>query len=338
LINPITNKITYKDPTNKTHNIEHCDFQWQDNDCIIPGETLPLETSRGCIFKCRFCAYPHLGKSKFDYLKSNDKIRDHLVLNKNKYGVTRYVMLDDTFNDSEFKVDGFLDMVKTLDFNIEYSAYIRADLVQRYNGSAEKLFETGLRGAFFGLESIHPVASQIVGKGWSGRDGRKFIPKLVNELWNNKVATISGLIVGLPGESKEDLISTLTWVNDNNLNVIFFALQVTNNLGDRPFLSEFEREAEKYNFKFDNDNRWYNETWSRQTAIEFADSLNHKRKHTPVTSFNYIIIKSLGFTDSELLNKTRPEIIERNPKFFERREMFIKTYKNKLLELCNIQN
>lgn len=338
VINPITKKITYKDPISKTHDIENCDFQWQDNDCVIPGETLPLETSRGCIFKCRFCAYPHLGKSKFDYLKSNDRIKEHLVNNKNKYGVTRYVMLDDTFNDSEFKIDGFLSMLRTLDFNIEYSAYIRADLVQRYEGSAEKLFETGLRGAFFGLESIHPRASQIVGKGWSGRDGREFIPRLVNQLWDGKVATISGLIVGLPGETKEDLLSTLKWVNEHNLNVIFFPLQVTNNLGDRPFLSEFERDAEKFNFKFDQDGRWYNETWSRQSAIDFAGLLNGRRKQTPVTSFNFSIIKGLGFTDDELINKTRLEVIEKNPVFFERREKFIKTYKDKLLALCNTKN
>lgn len=338
VVNPITKKITYKDPIKKTHDIENCDFQWEDVDCIIPGETLPLETSRGCIFKCRFCAYPHLGKSKFDYLKSNEKIRDHLVNNKNKYGVTRYVMLDDTFNDSEYKINGFLEMLKTLDFNIEYSAYIRADLVQRYAGSAEKLFDSGLRGAFFGLESIHPAASQIVGKGWSGRDGRSFIPKLVNEIWNKKVNTISGLIVGLPGESREDLVNTLRWVNENNLNVIFFPLQVTNNLGDRPFLSEFERDAEKFNFKFDKDNRWYNDTWSRQSALEFADQLNNKRKNVPVTSFNFSIIKGLGFTDEELLNKHRLSVIERNPTFFERREQFIKNYKDKLLELCNTKN
>lgn len=333
VINPITKKITYKDPIRKTHNIEHCDFQWEDNDCVIWGETLPLETSRGCIFKCRFCAYPHLGKSKFDYLKSNDRIKEHLINNKERYGVTRYIMLDDTFNDSEFKIDGFLDMLRTLDFTIEYSAYIRADLVQRYAGSAEKLFETGLRGAFFGLESIHPLASQIVGKGWSGRDGKTFIPKLVNDIWNKKVNTMSGLIVGLPGETREDLIQTLKWVNENNLNVIFFPLQVTNNLGDRPFLSEFERDAEKFNFKFDKDGKWYNETWSRQTAMEFADILNNKRKNVPVTSFNFSAIKSLGFADTELHNRPRLDVVERNTVFFERKKKFIEEYKRKLMLL-----
>ena len=338
VINPITKKITYKDPINKTHNIENCDFQWEDNDCVIWGETLPLETSRGCIFKCRFCAYPHLGKSKFDYLKSNERIREHLVNNKRKYGVSNYIMLDDTFNDSEFKIDGFLDMVKTLDFTIEYSAYIRADLVQRYEGSAGKLFESGLRGAFFGLESVHPLASQIVGKGWSGRDGRTFIPKLVNEIWQGKVHTICGLIVGLPGETKNDLLSTLNWVNEHNLNVIFFPLQVTNNLGDRPFLSEFERDAEKYNFKFDSENRWYNETWSRQSALEFAQVLNDRRKNVAITSFNYSILKNLGFDESDIKNKIRAEVVEENPEFFIRRDKFIRAYKDKLLALCNTSN
>jgi hypothetical protein len=332
-VNSVTKKIVYRDPIRKTHDIERCDFQWEDNDCIIEGETLPLETSRGCVFKCRFCAYPHLGKSKFDYLKSNENLKTHLLNNWNKYKVNRYVMLDDTFNDSEFKIDGFLAMTKTLGFSIEYSAYIRADLVQRFKGSAEKLFESGLRGAFFGVESIHPNASQIVGKGWSGRDGRTFIPKLVNEIWKKKVNTICGLIVGLPGEQKDDLVSTLKWVNQNELNAIFFPLQVTNNLMERPFLSEFERDAEKYDFKFDKDGKWYNDTWSRASALEFAEKLNEHRKVNTLTSFNYSIIKSLGYQDEEITSRQRVDLVEKSAEFFQRKNKFIKAYKEKLLSL-----
>jgi hypothetical protein len=332
-INRTTGKAVYREPVRKTHDIEKCDFEWVDNDCIIPGETLPLETSRGCIFKCRFCAYPHLGKSKLDYLKSDDNIRTHLINNWTKYAVNRYVMLDDTFNDSEHKIDGFLSMTKSLDFPIEYSAFIRADLVQRFPGSAGKLFESGIRAAFFGLESIHPDASQIVGKGWSGRDGRTFVPELVNNIWDRKVNTICGLIVGLPGENGLDLLGTLNWANEHQLNVIFFGLQVTNNLMDRPFLSEFERNAGKYNFHFDADGKWFNETWSRKSALEFAGTLNEKRKYTPMASFNFITIKSLGFTDEELLDKTMTDVVENNPEFFVRKNAFISAYKKKLDDL-----
>lgn len=332
-IDTVTNKETYRYPLNKTYDIEKCDFQWTDADCILPGETLPLETSRGCIFKCKFCAYPHLGKSKFDYLKSNDYIKSHLINNWEKFKVSNYIMLDDTFNDSEYKIDSFLEMTKELSFKINYSAYIRADLVHRFSGMAEKLFETGLRGAFFGLESIHPTASMIVGKGWSGKDGKEYIPELINNVWKNKVFAICGLIVGLPGESSDDLKTTLDWANSHNINVIFFGLQVTNSLGGRPFVSEFERDAAKYNFKFDQDGKWFNEHWSRATALKTASVLNNHRKNNTVACFNHTALKSLGFTDEEMAVSTRRDIVENNIEFHTRKNKFISNYKEKLLSL-----
>ena len=40
------------------------DIRYEKNDNVFPGECLPLEISRGCIFKCEFCAFPMNGKTK----------------------------------------------------------------------------------------------------------------------------------------------------------------------------------------------------------------------------------------------------------------------------------
>lgn len=334
IINPITRKETFRLPQVKRYSIENCDFQWTDEDCIIEMETLPLETSRGCIFKCKFCAYPHLGKKKFDYLKSNVVIKEHLINNHKKWGVTNYIMLDDTFNDSNFKVDGFLEITKSLPFSINYTAYIRADLVQKLD-HATKLYDSGLRGAFFGIESIHPAASVVVGKGWSGKDGKTYVPELVNNIWNKNVVVTCGLIVGLPGETRQDLDETLNWVNTNDLNAVFFPLQVTNNLGDRPFSSEFERNAGDYGFKFDKDGRWYNDQWSRSSAMVAADELNKMRKFVATGAFNSTALKNLRFSDEFIMKTSRHNVIENNPDFFRRKNLFITAYKNKLMAIAN---
>ena len=44
----------------KHFNIEECSHKFAEQDCIIDGETLPIEISRGCIFKCKFCQYAHI--------------------------------------------------------------------------------------------------------------------------------------------------------------------------------------------------------------------------------------------------------------------------------------
>lgn len=331
-INPVTNKKNYRNPLTKDYQIQHCDFMWEEEDCVVNGETLPLETSRGCIFKCSFCAYPHLGKKKFDYLKSNDVIKQHLLRNHQRWNITNYIMLDDTFNDSEYKIDGFLDVTRSLPFSIEYAAYIRADLVHRFDGMAEKLAETGLRGAFFGIESLHPKASQIVGKGWSGRSARDFVPHLVHNIWQNKITAHCGLIVGLPGEHKEDLIDTLKWCNDNMINVIFFGLQVTNNLHERSYVSEFERNASKYGFKFDKNNKWYNDTWNRQSVLEYSAKLNPQRKRINPAGFNHVALRSLGYSNEQIINTPQAVLLSDNI-FKQRKQEFLYSYITKLSSL-----
>ena len=328
-INPITKKLIYRNPITKNYQIQSCDFMWQDEDCIQPGEALPMETARGCIFKCSFCAYPHLGKKKFDYLKSNDIIKNYLVNNYNKWQTTSYIMLDDTFNDSEFKIDGFLELTRSLPFKIEYAAYIRADLVHRFEGMADKLAETGLRGAFFGIESLHPTASRIVGKGWSGKSAREFVPELVHKIWKNKITAHCGLIVGLPGENEDDLQNTVTWVNDNMINVIFFGLQVTNNLHERSYISEFERNAEKYGFKFDSNGKWYNDIWSRDSVLAHAAKLNPQRKRLNFAGFHHIALHSLGYTNEEIISQHQ-NTIKDSDEFKLRKNHFIQNYFNAL--------
>lgn len=61
-------------------------------DCIFPGEPLVLETSRGCIFRCKFCAFPLNGKKKNDYFRLADPLREELIDTYNKYGVSHYIL------------------------------------------------------------------------------------------------------------------------------------------------------------------------------------------------------------------------------------------------------
>jgi radical SAM superfamily enzyme YgiQ (UPF0313 family) len=75
----ITKRIFYKTPVNKTFDIETSNFKWSDRDCIVPGESLPMETSRGCVFKCKFCAFPMNGKTKGEWVKQHQTLYEELT-------------------------------------------------------------------------------------------------------------------------------------------------------------------------------------------------------------------------------------------------------------------
>lgn len=81
------------------------DFQtstvdWHPSDHLQNDEVVPIELARGCIFKCKFCAYPLNGKNKLDHIKSDSVLRDEFLKNYNEYGITKYIYCDDTHNDS----------------------------------------------------------------------------------------------------------------------------------------------------------------------------------------------------------------------------------------------
>lgn len=341
--NQTVKKPYYNQPINKTYKVEICDFEWIHEDCIMPGEPLPLETARGCIFKCKFCSYPHLGKKKFDYLKPVERIKQHLQQNYERFGTTHYIMLDDTFNDSEFKIDSFLEATRSLPFKIGYVAYIRADLVHRFEGQAEKLLESGLESCFFGLESLHPKASTAVGKGWSGKHAREYIPHLLHNIWQDKVNVTTGFIAGLPGEDADSLLDTLKWVNDNDIMTFWLGLGISSpaslmagSMDGVAFYSEFERNAEKYGYKFDDKGWWYNEHWTHHTAEKFAmEQLNFKRKLKRISCWFHIQLRAFGYTEDELWTIARSQLTHNgfleNEEFKQRKAKFVADYKKLLL-------
>lgn len=275
-MNGKTRKV-YNEARTVKYNIEVDDFKFIPQDYILHGEALPLDVSRGCIFACRFCQYPHLGKGKMDYIRGMNLLEDEIRYNHETFGTTGYMILDDTFNDTQHKVSEFHKMTERLGFGIDYTAYLRAELIHRFPDTAHMLKESGLFGAYHGLESLHPYASKLVGKGWSGKHARDYIPKLYHEIWSRDVTMHTNFIVGLPKETKQDLMNTVQWHRDNKLHTLYFSALGLWNPDDKSHAysiqSEFDRNAGKYGFSFGDDG-WYNETWTQQEAQEFASHLN----------------------------------------------------------------
>ena len=278
-------RMLYDSPRSVTYNIETDDFKWSEQDCILPGEPLPIDIARGCIFACKFCQYPHLGKGKLDYIRGMNYIEEEMLENYRKFGTTTYYMLDDTFNDTEFKMQEFYKMTQRLPFKINFISYLRADLIHRFPDMAHLLKESGLLGAYHGLESLHPYASNLIGKGWSGKSAREFIPKLFHDTWKGEIPQTLSFIVGFPKETKDDVLSTKDWFIQNNLHnchfkgLALFGWDNPNKLWTLE--SEFDKNYEKYGFwfadgkgKMAGKKLWRNETWMQGNAHKLAEDIN----------------------------------------------------------------
>ena len=329
-------RMNYNTARNPKYNIETDDFKFIKQDVILYGETLPLDVSRGCIFNCTFCQYPHLGKKKMDYIRSMSLLKEELLYNYDMFGTTNYIILDDTFNDTEWKLKEFHKITESLSFKINYTAYLRADLIERFEDTAHILKNSGLWGAFHGLESLHPYASKLVGKAWSGKKAKEFIPRLYHDLWKDEIPQQMNFIVGLPKETKEDLMSTIDWARQNDLYSVDFSSLTMFNYAEGNTLnysipSEFEKNPSKYGFEFD-ENGWKNESWTQSEAKKFCDEIRNIVKDTSgIHVFRLGILQSLGFNKEYLLktpmnNLDWPEIINKS-------DLKLKQYYKQLMEL-----
>ena len=174
------------------------------------------------------------------------------------------------------KVRTLRDIAAAMPFRLQWIGYNRADLISAHPETADLLVESGLTSTFFGIESFEPHSSSLVGKGWSGRNGKRWL-KEMQQRWQGQVNWQLGLIVGLPGQTVAQLERDQQWLLEHDLHTWrYSALGLKP--GTRP--SQFSREAERYGFSFPdsaNPNNWVNQDgWNYLTAKKLSIKLNHE--------------------------------------------------------------
>ena len=305
----------YSVPIHVNFNIETDNFRFIKQDAILPSEALPVEISRGCIFKCKFCNHLLLGRGKLDYLRSFDLVKEEMMSNYENFGTTMYYVICDTFNDTEYKMKAWHDMITSLPFKIKFTCYIRADLLERFEDVPHILQETGMISTFHGIETLGEQASASIGKGWSGKRAREYIPELYHNIWKGKIHQTLSFIIGLPGDTRESIKSTAHWFNDNNLyNISWHCLGImatddTTSLIRNP--SEFEKEKEKYGYFFpikQDRGNWHNDYWSfKETSKFLEETITRINMTTNAYHGSWAVLQllQLGFGEDRFLKENK---------------------------------
>lgn len=261
----------------RSFDIKTLDRHYVDDLAISSEEVLPIELGRGCQFKCSFCRFPLIGKKKGTYIRDMDLVERELTENYQRFGTTRYAIIDGTVNESEEKIAALADIADRLPFKLEWVGYNRVDLIAARPNMVETLKRSGLRSAFFGIESFHPHASLSVGKGWIGKHGQDFLLRL-RDMWKDEITYHLSFIVGLPGEDESSIDATHKWCMDNKMySWQFCALGIHDSPTERhQWVSTFDTEYAKYGYKFldpDAPWKWHNEHWTFAQAVEKASVL-----------------------------------------------------------------
>jgi hypothetical protein len=288
------NTIGIYNSKNEDFDFSNSQIVFREEDYIFPGESVVLEVGRGCIFRCKFCDYPLNGKKKLDYIKYQDILYDELSRNFYDHGIDKYILSDDTFNDSPEKIEQLHKLFTSLPFKINFSAYLRLDLLNAHKNHIELLHDMGLRGTQFGIESFHEKASRVVGKGMDENKSKKLLYDLKNEHWKSDIKIQTSFIVGLPYEDQESFKKLEDWIRDEEYCLVdkiqVEPLHLSNPRYDNnPWSSDFQVNSVKYGYYWpDNDVRllWKNLIHPIKSLVEANKIVANLRKALTDTDRN----------------------------------------------------
>jgi len=267
--------IINEDPENKQFDISELQHAFHKDDFILRNETLPIEISRGCIFKCKFCAYNMNGKKKMDFLRSHINIVDEMKHNYEHYGTTNYYICDDTFNDTTFKVERIANEIAKLPFKIKFACYLRLDLLHAHKEQIPMLYDMGLASPFFGIESLNQKSATSIGKGMNVNKVKEFLTELHDDHWKKEIPSTCSFIIGLPHETAETVNATFEWTKTAPINPVFFPLSLDT---QSFYKSEFQKNYASYGYILRGADKkgWRNSHFTDDTATVLAEQFNQE--------------------------------------------------------------
>jgi len=191
--------------------------KYEERDYIEPDEILTIETTRGCRFRCKFCAFNVLGV-KGDYSRDMDNLKEELLRNYQLWGTTNYNVADETFNESTDRLKRIRDVVKTLPFQPHFFGFVRGDLLVAREDDWKYMAEIGHWGHFYGIETIHPEAGKYVGKGMPVEKLKDGLLRIKDEFPkyspNGYYRMQINILAGLPHESLEEFENNYWWLKN----------------------------------------------------------------------------------------------------------------------------
>jgi hypothetical protein len=324
----------------KAYKFPEEDMVWLDTD-VVNHRLLPIEIGRGCIFKCKFCNYPMNGKQQLDFVKYPEIIKRELEYNYEKFGITHYTIVDDTFNDHPEKLNALLEVVKTLNFKPVFWGYHRLDLLCTRPETVQTLYDIGVRGMYFGIETLNIKTGNIIGKGY---DRSKQIAMIQHIRSTYPDLSMHGsFIVGLPHETIESCTDTFNRLINQEIPVnswMFYGLMLNNN-DMFSFHSELSLNYSKYGYvKTETPENavhinWKNECMTSADAQRLANEFvteSRSKDYLLISSESCMYLTNFGYDVSHFRNTAWKNVPWNNLEYVIRPK-FVNEYKVKLFEL-----
>lgn len=193
-----------------------------DSPMLMVGKevALPISGSRGCEYRCTFCAQDKM-YPKPRYRKTSAIIKE-LEFMHEKFKVKNFGFIDANFPHSiDFGMQFCSELIESrLNKKIRWGTETRVDLVNEL--LLERMKEAGVNLILFGFESGNGLMMQRIDKGASLKQARSMM-KAAKKL---KIHTLGLFILGLPGETRNSCEETIAFAKELGCDITKFNLAV----------------------------------------------------------------------------------------------------------------
>jgi anaerobic magnesium-protoporphyrin IX monomethyl ester cyclase len=169
--------------------------------------SINIATTRGCPFKCNWCAKPIYG-NRYNS-RSPESVVEEIELLIQKFSPDHFWMCDDIFGLKPGWIQRFNDLIKLKKINFNYKIQSRVDLLVQED-TVDALAESGVETIWVGAESGAQTILDAMDKGTT-----------VDQIYQaTRLLKLKGIKVafflqfGYPGETRENIDSTLKMLLD----------------------------------------------------------------------------------------------------------------------------
>jgi anaerobic magnesium-protoporphyrin IX monomethyl ester cyclase len=169
--------------------------------------SLNIATTRGCPFKCNWCAKPIYG-NRYN-VRSPEKVVEEIEFLLSNYSPDHFWMCDDIFGLKPGWVQKFSKLVQENNLNFKYKIQSRVDLLLQED-TISALAKSGAETVWLGAESGSQKILDAMEKGTEVEQ----IYKATTLLKKHGIRPAFFLQFGYPGEEKEDIKKTIDMMLD----------------------------------------------------------------------------------------------------------------------------
>ena len=164
----------------------------------------PMITSRGCPFQCTFCSSSRITGKRWRG-RSPDNVMEEVKLLQEVYGVEDVTFIDDLFTFDYRRVKEICSRMILDADDIGWTCSSRADIITRHPEMTDWLKKAGCHTLYIGAESGSQKILNRIKKGIR-------LEQIISAVRHAKkvgLEVVLSFILGIPGETKEDIRSTI---------------------------------------------------------------------------------------------------------------------------------